>query len=278
MQAPLKSPTQLAGRIDRLGLCAITLLLCFGWFYWLFGQVWPAAAAGAALTVLILRTVRLGEKRTLARREAALRQRIGGEMAVDSLLLQSAQSAASNAATWLTQALALTDFEAKPGGVLARHEQGLVFIALVQKHASASAGCDDVLSKVRDARAEGADVAIVCSTSQFTQEAVMLSETLTPKTRLLGRDGLIGMAGINAPASDEQLRDLGKRNRREFRREVITQRLLSPGKKRRYALYGLGLAALYLFTRQVIYAIPAMVCLVLFALCRRKKQQKFTLS
>lgn len=277
MQTPLQSPTQLAGRIDRLGLYLLTFLLCFGWFYALFGLVWPALAAGFGLSVLAVRTFQLGEKRTLARREAALRRRIGGEMAVDSLLLQSQENAASNAASWLTQALPLTDFAPRGGGVLARHETGLVYISCVQKHASGTAGCDDVLARVRDARREDADICIVCSTCAFKQDAVMLAEEMTPKTRLLGRDGLIGMAGLSAPATDEQLRTLGKRRRREFRRELITARLLNPDKKRRYALYGLGLSALYLFTRQVIYVIPAVVCLVLFAFCRRKKHAKFSL-
>ena len=278
MQAPLTSATRLAGRLDRFGLYLLVFTLCFGWFYALWGHVLPALYAGLALAMLILHTVRLGEKRTLAHRESTLRHRIGGEMAVDSLLLQPSASAASNTAAWLSQAITLTDFEAKAHGILANHASaGRVFITCLQKHASAPAACDDVLSCVRHARRETADLCVVCCTGHFTREAIALAESLIPRTRLLGRDGLISMAGVIAPATDEQLCALGKRRRQKFRRELLTARILEPKKKRKYLFYGLGLSLMYLLLRQAIYAIPALVCLLLFGLCRRKKSAKFTL-
>ncbi len=277
MQTPLQSPTRLAGRIDRLGLYSLVLLICCGWFYLLWGKILPALSAGVALSVLVFCTVRLGEKRTLARRETALRRRIGGEMAVDSLLLQSSASAVSNAVAWLTQTISLTNFQKKAHGILAEHEQEHVWVSCLQRHASEAAGCDDVLEAVRQARRENADVCVVCATSDFTQQAVMLAEDLTPRTKLLGRSGLIGMAGVAAPATDEQLRSLGKRRRQKFRKELWQARILDPAKKRRYALYGIGLSLLYLLTRQILYAVPALVCLLLFAFCRGKKKAKFSL-
>lgn len=42
----------------------------------------------------------------------------------------------------------------------------------------------------------------------FCADAVALSSELSPKTRLLGRSGLMDMAGAAAPATDEQLRAL----------------------------------------------------------------------
>jgi len=267
----------LAGRIDRLGLYLLSTAACFAWFYFLWGQAVPAMAAGLSLSVLVLRTVSLGEKRTLDRREAALRRRIGGEMAVDSLLLQSAQSATSNAAAWLSQVIALQDFQPKAHGILAKHEAGRVFIACLQRHASSPSDCDDVLACARRARRESADICIVCSTSDFTGQAAALAGDIAPRTRLLGRSGLIEMAGLAAPATDEQLRALGKRQRKQFRRELWQARILDPGKKRKYLLYGLGLSFLYLLTRQAVYIVPSLVCLALFALCRRKKQSRFTI-
>lgn len=277
MDSPLRSSTRLAGRIDRLGLYLLILLLCVGWFYLLWGKAVPAAAAGFALSLLLQRTIQLGEKRTLAHREMALRRRIGGEMAVDSLLLQSSASATSNAATWLSQVLTLRGFQPKAHGLLAQHESGKIWLSCLQKHASCPAGPDEVLSCVRHARRESADICIICSISPFTAEASQLAEDMTPRTRLLGRDGLISLAGIAAPATDEQLRALGKRRRQKFRRELWQARILDPAKKRRYLLYGLGLMFMYLLTRQVIYVIPALVCLLLFAFCRRKKAAKFSL-
>ncbi|MDR0896704.1 MAG: hypothetical protein LBN04_02485 [Oscillospiraceae bacterium] len=277
MQTPLQSPTRLAGRIDRLGLYVLLLLGCFAWFYWLWGSVLPACASAVALSLLISRAIQLGERRTLKHREAALRRRIGGEMAVDSLLLQPAASAVSNAVSWMTQVVNLTDFQPKAHGLLAAHDAQRVWVSCLQKHAGSASGCDDVLACVRHARRESADICIVCSTSNFTPEAMQLAEDVTPRTRLMGRSGLIKMAGIAAPATDEQLRALGKRRRQQFRRELWQARILDPAKKRRYMIYGLGLCALYLLSRQLIYLIPALVCLLLFGLCKRKRAAAFTL-
>lgn len=277
MQPPLQSPTRLAGRIDRLGLCLLLLLLCFAWFYFLWGNVLAGAVSSAAMTVLIQCTIRLGEKRTLSRREDTLRRRIGGEMAVDSLLLQTPVNAASNAAAWLMQTLTLTDFDQREDGILARYDAQSVWIACIQHHPSSPTDCDAVLACIRNARRESADICIICATSDFTQAAVVLSEDVSPRTRLLGRSGLIHMAGIAAPATDEQLRALGKRRRQKFRRELFQARILDPAKKRRYLLYGIGLSLLYVFMRQLVYIIPAMVCLCLFALCRKKPKRKFSI-
>lgn len=277
MQSPLESPTRLAERVDRFGLYALVLLISCGWFYLLWSRLLPSLSAGTALAMMILYTVRLGEKRTLARRETALRRRIGGEMAVDSLLLQSPINAVSNIAAWLSQALALSDFTAKGHGMLARHDQDTVWIECLQRHASAPADCGEILAAVRNAREENADICIICATCDFTQQATVLSEDLTPRTRLLGRSGLIGMAGFAAPATNEQLQALGKRRKQKFRKELLQARILDPAKKRRYAIYGIGLSLLYLVTRQILYAVPALVCLLLFAFCRRKKSKAFTL-
>ena len=278
MQPPLQSPTRLAGRIDRLGLCLLLLLVSFAWFYFSFAAVIPAALSAAAMTVLILQTIRLGEKRTLFKRERELRERIGGEMAVDSLLLQTPVSAASNVAAWLTQTLSLSNFVPKEDGVLAQYEKESVFIACVQRHASAATGCDATLAAIRSARRENADICIACSTSDFSQEAVLLVEDLSPKTRLLGRSGLIHMAGMTAPATDEQLRALGKRRRQKFKRSLFQARILDPAKKRRYLFYGAGLSLMYLLTRQLIHLIPALVCLILVALCQRKPKRRFSIE
>lgn len=276
-QTPLASQTRMAGRLNRLGLYMLLALLCCAFFYFLMGHIYPALLAGAALSTLVIYTIRLGEKKTLARRETALRRQIGGEMAVDSLLLQSRRSATSNVTAWLTQVLALDSFQEKANGTIAAHESGRIFITCLQKHPSSKADEDDILCAVRHARREAADICIVCATCDFSAQAAQYAEDLSPRTRLLGRSGLISMAGVAAPADDEQLRTLGKQRRQKFRREVWQARLFDPAKKRRYMLYGVGLSLMYIFTRQVIYIIPALVCLALFGLCRRKKSARFTL-
>ena len=275
---PLQSPTRLAGRLDRFGLLLLAFILCCGWFYYLWGSIVPALPAGIALTVLLAATARLGEQRTLARREAQLRRRICGEMAVDSLLLQPESSAVANVAAWLSGELALQEFQPRAHGMRARLGEQSVWIACLQRHAGSRATCDDVLACVRAARREKADVCIVCATCAFCADAVALSSELSPKTRLLGRSGLMDMAGAAAPATDEQLRALGRRRRKQFRRELWQARVFEPRKARRYGAYGLGLLAMYLLLRQMVYLIPALVCLALFVVCRCRRQRgSFTL-
>lgn len=277
MQLPLQTRTRMAGRLDRLGLYLLVPTATTLWFYFLFQNIYPALPAGIALAVLILYTIHLFERRTLKRREDALRRRIGGEMAVDSLLLQSERSATNNVIAWLSEALSLDQFTAKAHGTLARHQSGLVFIHCLQKHPSSQASVDDVLAAVRLARRASADRCVLCATCDFSQTAIQCAADMTPVTRLLGRSQLIGMAGVVAPASDEQLRALGKRRRQKFRKEIWRARVFDPAKKRRYMLYGIGLSLMYLLTRQTIYVIPALVCLALFGLCRKAPRKKFTL-
>ncbi|GHU73653.1 hypothetical protein AGMMS49992_12960 [Clostridia bacterium] len=275
---PLDHPTPVSGRIDRVGLRLLILALCVGWFYLLWAQPWPALAAGIALAILWMFVIKLGEQRSLAARETSLRRRIGGQIAVDSLILQSAASASANAATWLSELIPLIGFEQADDGVTAQSDGKRVYIVCLRKHGSSKAGRDDVLASVRSAREHGADVCVVCATCPFASEAVLLAEELQPRTRLLGREGLIRIAGVAAPATNEQLRDLGRRARdRRFDPALWKARLLQNGKSKRYGLYGLGMLAMLIVTRHWAYIVPSVLCLLLFYLSRRQKVKAFEL-
>ncbi|MDR1569379.1 MAG: restriction endonuclease [Oscillospiraceae bacterium] len=269
---PLERPTQISGRIDRVGLRALIFALCFAWFYLLWGKAIQAACAGAALAILWYQAIRYGEQRTLAARETSLRRKIGGQLAVDSLIFQTASNAASNAANWIAHSLPLTDFKQSGDGVIARLGERRVYIECVRKHPSSRVGRDDVLGAVREARALSVDTCVICATCAFAAEAVSLAEDLQPRTRLLGKDALIVLAGAAAPATNEQLQELGRRERgRRFNASAWKARLLQPGKARRYGAYGLGMLVMLVVTRQWVYSIPSVVCLLLFYISRRHK-------
>ncbi|MDR1599172.1 MAG: restriction endonuclease [Oscillospiraceae bacterium] len=275
---PLDRPTPLSGWIDRIGLRVMIIALSVGWFYLLWARLWPALAAGVALAALWMLALHLGEKRTFAAREMSLRRRIGGQLAVDSLALQSATSAAANAATWISGLLPLSDFEQTGDGVIARSEDRRVYIQCVRKHQSSRAGRDDVIGAVRAAREYGVDVCVVCATCPFASEAVLFAEEIQPRTRLLGREGLVRIAGTAAPATNEQLQELGRRQRnRRFDPSLWKERLLQPGKGKRYGLYGLGMLAMLIVTRHWAYALPSAVCLLLFYMSGRRKVKAFEL-
>lgn len=279
MQRPLQRPTRLAGRLDRLGLCALTLLFSVGLFAFLWRDLLAALPAGAAFSVLLLMTLHVGAQKSLQSREMALRRKLGGEMAVDSLLLQSASSAVSNAAGWLSQALQepLSQPQPKNRGILARCGEETVWIACIQKHPCGKAGPDDVLSILRDARMENAQACVICATCAFSSEASAFCEDVSPRVRLLDRPALCALAGAAAPASNEQLRILGLRRRKQFRSGLWKTRIVAPGKARRYAVYGLGLLALYFFLKKPAYLLSSACCLALFLCCLRKRRKEFRL-
>jgi len=269
---PLQRPTKVSQILDRIGLRVLILALCFIWFYMLWGRPLQAIFAGLALTLLWNQVIVYGEKRTLAAREQALRRKIGGQLAVDSLMFQSALSAASNAATWISHAVPLDSFEQMKDGVLANSEGKRVYIECMRKHPGSKASRDDVLSAVRNGKAHNAEVVVLCATCSFAPDAIGYSDELTPRTRLLGRDGLIRLAGVSAPATNEQLQELGVQTRgKRFDIAAWKARILQPGKARRYLAYGLGMFLMLILTRQWIFAIPAAVCLALFIFSRRHK-------
>jgi len=238
----------------------------------LWGKPIQAAAAGVALGLLWNQVIVYGEKRTLSTREQSLRRKIGGQLAVDSLSFQSAVSAASNAATWISHAVPLNDFEQTKDGVLADSEGKRVYIECLRKHPSSKASRDDVLSAVRNGKAHAADVVVLCSTCSFAPDAIAYSDELTPRTHLLGRNGLIRLAGVSAPATNEQLHELGARTRvKRFDVAAWKSRILQPGKAKRYCAYGLGMLLLLIITRQWVFLIPSIACIALFIFSRRHK-------
>lgn len=277
MGSPLKSRTRTASRIDRIGVCLAVVALCCAYFAWLWRRALPALIAGAALAYLLLRTLHLLERRTLLRREKQLRRRLGGEMAVDSLLLQSQENAVANAAAWLKEPMALSDFTPATGGLIAMRGGIRLFIACLQKHRGGRASPDDVLSCLRRAREADAEMVVLCATCAFSPEAAALAGETDPRAQLIGRETLCELAGLVAPATDEQLRALGQRSRGRLRRLRLLSRALDPTKAGRYALYGLTLLGMYALSRRLLCLVFAAICLLLFALCRRKPKKKLSL-
>ena len=72
-----------------------------GWFVYLWGLSLPALTAGVAMGGLIWLCARLLGKKKVKKKEAALRRVLGGELALDKLLLLPPRHAAFQAALWL---------------------------------------------------------------------------------------------------------------------------------------------------------------------------------
>ena len=103
MTSPFDAKNRAASALDRLSLRLALLLGCIAYFAVLWHAPRESLLAGSALFVLVLLTLALLEKRTLRRRDRMLRERIGGEIALEDLLLMPGEQAASAVCALLAQ-------------------------------------------------------------------------------------------------------------------------------------------------------------------------------
>ena len=257
--------TPLAACMDRwLGRLAI-LGAGVGWFVWLWGVSLPALAAGLAYGALLLTCWEQFLRRTVHKREERIRRRVGGELALDALLTQDARKAAFQAALWLDAPLEL--MRTTDAGVLCRLEGKTVLVQLIALHPSLTADVQRLIDARREALRHKADASIVCLTCPLSREAEAYAESGAPRLLTVPRDKLLRLAGARSPATDEQLRDLGKQKHRKVGVQRWLRHILAKKRAKRYAAYGAGLALLYFLTGLPYYPLPAVLCLLLCALC-----------
>ena len=92
MMSPFDSKNRVATALDRLALRVLLFLLSVGYFFALWHSGAPSLLAGSALFALAMLTLLLLERRTLARRDRALRVRVGGAIALEELMLLPAEA------------------------------------------------------------------------------------------------------------------------------------------------------------------------------------------
>ncbi len=271
MLASFEQKSRLGASLDRLGVRLLVLLVCFLWFYRLWGQLVPAIMAGVALGILVIYTLSLGGKQALMRRESALRRRIGGSIALEALLLCPPTDAARQAATWLGSVYALEGLRACSAGMLADYQGQTLLLICLQTHPRHASSANDVLTAQRTLLAQSeAQRCVLCAIGSFDAEAIALAESLEPPVRLVDGDALSAIAGKLSPATDQQLVALGKKQRKPFSWASLRLHVFAPRKTRRYALYAAGLMVCYILTDALYYLLPAGLCLLLAMLSQRR--------
>lgn len=259
--------TPLARLTDRLLWLLAAMALGVGWFVWLWGLRLTALTAGMALGALLLLLLRCFTRATVRKREKQMRREIGGELALDALLLMPDRKAAFQAAMWLMPGERLTLVRMADAGVLCASGEERVLIALDARHPSEPVGVGAFVKARKEALALGAGRVLLCLTSEPTREARAWAEAGEPPIRVVSRAEMIALAGACAPATDAQLSALKPRGRRLSARDVA-RHVLAPERARRYFVYGLGMTALYFVTGLLYYPLPAALCLGLAAGCR----------
>lgn len=260
--------TRLGGTLDTIGFRLLILISCILWFVFLWGVTLAALFAGIAFYLLVNLAIRLGKRKTVARREEALRQRIGGEMALEALPLTPPRQAHFQAALWLTLAHPLRLERITEDGVLCRLENDMVLVRCINQHPSIQISAQDIIEAQRAAINHNAARCVLCTASPLSSAARAQLGLAEPPVKIVGKDRLVRLAGAASPVTDAQLVALGARKRRHVGIGVWLNHILAPHRSRRYFWYGIGLLLLYLITRLPYYPVPAVLCLCLALLTK----------
>lgn len=261
-----RQKTPLASFSDHVLRMALALMLGVGWFVFLWGLSLPAVTAGVAMGGLLWLCARLFGKKSVEKREAAMRRMLGGEMALDRLLMLSPRHAAFQAALWLTPKAPLEMQKAVDWGILGTLGGKRALVRLIAQHKSLDISIQQIIDVVKEQREHQAERCVLCVTAPLSRDAAQCAEDAD--IRVVSREDLVDLAGSCSPATDEELSRLRRKKPKRRGFDEWLNVILSPGRAKRYFWYGAGLSALALVTGQRFYPIPAVVCLLLFAGCK----------
>lgn len=269
--------SRLGSAMDDLGLRAVIALAAVLWFVYLWGLGMPAILAGLALGLMGQMALTRYRRRTVSHRETALRQRLGGEMLLEDMLLSSARQAHFQAAMLLGQKHQLTMLRVTEEGILCRYGEETLLIACLRMTAEGAATPDALLPCLRACREYGAQRCVACVMGKCPVATQAWAEESKIPLRLISREELLLLAGQASPATDDQLVVLGKRKNRHDGWKYLQSRILRRDKAKRYMLYGTMLLMVYVLTGLPYYPLPGLACLVLAVGSRYFSRGKETL-
>lgn len=258
--------------LDGLGFHILVLMTSLAWFVLLWGLRLPALTAGGALYLMIIILRRKTRDGRVKRREKRLRERLGGEMALERLIMTQPDRAHFEMAMLLSLHWPLTLLRTGDQGVLCTYKGEKMLITFLQSPMGEQAGAGDVLKLQREAALQGAGRALLCVPGGISPAARTQADQLLPVS-FLERDKLIRLFGGVNPATNDQLVALGRR-KKSLPSRKWKWIVLSPQRARRYACYGGLLLLLYQLTGLMYYAIPGLLCLFLAAACRCTRERE----
>lgn len=264
-----KPKTMLANILDHLFRCMIACCAGICWFVYLWGLRLTALTAGLALGGLIWLLLRQFVNMITRKREQQIRRMIGGEMALNRLLLLPPRHAGFQAALWLMPRYPIVMQKAVDWGITGLLNGKEVLVRVLAQHNSLPVSAQQIVETVRELRKLQIKHCLLCLTSAVQQEAVAYAAQAEEEITLIQRQELIELAGLCHPATTEELHSLaaGKKKIRRSKREWLRQ-ILNPSNARKYLCYGITFVILALVTGQAYYPLPAIACLALYVLCK----------
>ncbi len=262
----LKTP--IAAISDRLLRIAVTSALGVGWFVYLWGISLPALAAGLSFGALIWLCVRQFSRQATRKREEQMRRMIGGELAIMRLLLEPPRKAAFQCALWLAPRYPLVMQKAQEWSVTGLLDGQKTCIRLIAQHPHQKITPQQILECAREAREMQIEQMLLCLTAPVENEALSYAAGLDPPLRMIERSELLELAGYAHPATDDDLRRLGRQKRTRRSAQEWLAVVLDASRARRYFWYGIGLSLFAVLTGSSYYPFPAAVCLALYTGCK----------
>lgn len=258
--------TRLSSILDEFGFHLLSLLISILWFVLLWGVHISAITAGMALYCMVVLLRKKIRDDHVVRKEKQLRTAIGGELAMERLLLSSPEQAHFETAMLLSVRFSMVLLQAGKEGILCAWKGKRMLLCFAQIPGKAKLSCEAVLRFQREVKSLHADFGVMCCPCTIAMDARDQGET-EPVIHFIARDTMISLFGSAFPATDEQLLQLGKRRKRHLSRPLYPH-IFHPRRARRYACYGGLLLLLYLFTHLVYYAVPGLLCVLFAAICR----------
>ena len=259
--------TTLANILDHLFRVFAAWLAATAWFVFLWGVQLSSLAAGAALGAMLWICLRQFAKHTTRKREQQLRRMIGGELAVERLLLETPRKAVFQAALWIASRYPVEIEKATESDVFGTLEGRPAIIRLIAQHKSQPVTAQQMVECARETQNHAAKC-LLCTTAPVSREAADYAAGLDPPIPLIRRDELIQLAGFFSPATDEELQNLARRKRTRHSPKEWLAVMLDSSRARRYCWYGTGMALLAYITGSGFYPVPAILCLTLYAACK----------
>ena len=258
--------SRLSGVMDGIGFHLAAALGSIGWFFLLWGARVSSLAAGVFLYFLLLLLRRKIRDDHLKRKEKSLRAAIGGELALERLVLSDPGKANFETAMLLSMRWPLILIQAREDGVLCQWRGKKAFVVFCQAPESYSVDGMRVMDLQRKIKAMHWDQGLLCVPCGISREA-REQAVREPRVYFLPRDRLIALFGSVNPANNEDLVALGKR--KKARPAVsLKEWMFHPRRARRYAWYGALLLCMYEVTHIFYYALPGLVCVLFAAACR----------
>ncbi|MBR6525704.1 MAG: hypothetical protein IKT57_07010 [Clostridia bacterium] len=265
---------------DAWGLNLLMLLGALAIFISLWGIRLPSFTAGAALYLFWVILRRKGQLQRTRGKEKSLRQRIGGEMMLEKMLLQNEQLNHMEIARLLTKDHSARTLSQTEYGVWFSSASGKrILIRYLPLHADDTLRGADVAAAQRMCLKQNGNQIWLCVPGKISPQAIGQS-ALHPPVCLIERETLIKLIGSAYPATDRDLSALHRRMHRTHPRRQWIRELFCPENAQRFARFAALMASLLFLTGQTVYAFSALWMMTLAALCRcmharRKKAPPF---